>query len=167
VSPRLRRLAADYAGLVKAFGDSPYVTIRPLGPMPPERYQVTLSIPGLALTHDNNLMRQYQHDFEISLPAGYPREQPYVVPLSPAFHPNIAAHVCIADFWSPSQSLVDTVIQIADMVQYQLYNVRSPLNAVAARWVEDNYHQVPIGNAQIRVAETTESSLTGFGGPQQ
>jgi ubiquitin-protein ligase len=159
VNPRFRRLAADYAGLVTTFGDSKYVIVEPLGALPPERYLVTYALPGLALTPGNQLIRQYQHRFEIFLPAGYPREQPYCVPLTPIFHPNIAAHVCIADFWSPSQSLVDTVTQIADMIQYRLYNLRSPLDAVAARWVEDNGHQIPVGDVHVRLVDAGDPML--------
>jgi ubiquitin-protein ligase len=153
VNPRQRRLAADFAELAQAFDGSPHVTVEPLGSLPPERYRVTYRIPGLQMVPPAQLVRSYEHVFEIALPAGYPRQQPYAVPLTPVFHPNISGHVCIADFWSPSQSLVDTVVQIADMVQYRLFNINSPLNAVAARWAETNAHQIPVGRYQVRTGD--------------
>lgn len=153
MNPRQRRLAADYAELAQTFDGSPHVTIEPLGSLPPERYRVTYSVPGLQMVPPQQLARSFEHVFEITLPAGYPRQQPYAVPLTPVFHPNISSHVCIADFWSPSQSLVDTVVQIADMIQFRLFNINSPLDAVAARWAETNAHQIPVGRCQVRPGE--------------
>jgi ubiquitin-protein ligase len=153
MNPRQRRLAADYAELAQAFDSSRYVHIEPVGPLPPERYRLTYRVPGLRLNAFGQAMRVHEHHFEITLPSAYPRQQPYVVPLSPVFHPNISSHVCIADFWSPSQSLLDTVVQIADMLQFLLYNINSPLDAVAARWVEQNGHQIPVGRVRVRPAE--------------
>lgn len=150
MNPRQRRLAADYAELAQAFDASPYVSIEVIGSLPPERYRVTYRVPGLRVNTFGQALRVHEHTFEITLPAAYPRQQPYAVPLTPVFHPNVSAHVCIADFWSPSQSLLDTVVQIADMIQYRLYNINSPLDAVAARWVEQNGHQIPVGRIQIR-----------------
>lgn len=161
MTPRQRRLQADYERMSAAFAGHPHVRVQPLGPLPPERYQIVCNVPGLRLDPDKRVVRVYQHVVDLYLPAGYPREKPYATTAAPVFHPNFGAHVCIADFWSPSQSLVDVVVQIADMLQYRLYNVRSPLNAVAAKWVTENMHQVPVGNvdtlpavAQVTLAES-------------
>lgn len=147
--PRLRRLQADYAQLTAAFAGHPAVRVEPLGPMPPERYRILYAVAGLRLGPDRQVWRAYQHVIDIYLPAGYPREKPYAVSAVEVFHPNFGAHVCIADFWSPSQSLVDVVSQIGDMLQYKLYNVRSPLNAVAAKWAMENQYQLPVGDVSV------------------
>jgi ubiquitin-protein ligase len=146
MTPRQGRLRADYEQISAAFSGHPHVRVQPLGPLPPERYQVVFNVPGLRLGRDRRVVRVDQHMVDLYLPAGYPREKPYATTAAPVFHPNFGAHICIADFWSPSQSLVDVLVQIADMLQYRLYNVRSPLNAVAAKWVTDNIHQIPVGN---------------------
>jgi len=146
VTPRERRLQADFHQLLTAFAGHPHIRVNPVGPTPPERYQVVYDVPGLRLLPDNRVGRVGQHVVDLYLPAAYPREKPYATTLEPVFHPNFGAHICLADFWSPSQSLVDVVVQIADMLQYRLYNVRSPLNAVAARWATENGHQLPISN---------------------
>jgi ubiquitin-protein ligase len=147
-TPRLRRLDADYRQLVSAFSGHPTIAVQPLGPLPPERYRVIFSVPGLRLDEQKRVARVYQHVVDVYLPNGYPREKPYLTTLGAVFHPNFGAHVCIADFWSPSQSLVEVVVQVADMLQYRLYNVRSPLNAVAAKWATENAHQFPIANVE-------------------
>jgi len=85
----------------------------------------------------------------VTLPPEYPREKPYLTTNYPVFHPNFGAYVCIADFWSPSQSLVDILVEVGDMLQWRLFNVKSPLNAVAARWSEENGWQLPVGNVDV------------------
>ena len=52
------------------------------------------------------------------------------------FHPNIAPHaICIGDHWSAGEPLVALGIRIGEMIAYQSYNTKSPLNGEAARWV--------------------------------
>jgi predicted Zn finger-like uncharacterized protein len=65
--------------------------------------------------------------------------------LSPVFHPNIAPHaICVGDHWGAGESLESLIIRIGEMLAYQSYNVKSPLNGEAARWVEENKHRVPL-----------------------
>lgn len=161
-SPRLRRLTSDYHRLMTGFAGSDVVRIEPLGPPPAERYRVMYAVPGLRLTPDNRVVRTYQHVIQIQLPAGYPREKPYCISEGPVFHPNFGSYICIADFWSASQSLSDVIVQIGDMLQYRLFNTRSPLNAVAAKWAVENQHQLPVGNADLfpREPEVRLASVT-------
>lgn len=149
MNPRLRRLTSDYQSLVEAFAGHPHIKVDPVGPLPPERYRIIYKVPGLTLTPDRRPARTQQTVVDVFLPAGYPREKPYLTTLTPVFHPNFGAHICIADFWSPSQSLLDIVVQVGDMLQWRTYNVRSPLNAVAANWAQENTHQLPVGNADV------------------
>jgi hypothetical protein len=76
---------------------------------------------------------------------------------TPVFHPNFGPNpgdeICIGDFWTPAQTLVDIVAKIGEMLQFQNYNVRSPLNAVAARWVAQNEGIFPVGDVDLFQAE--------------
>jgi hypothetical protein len=149
MNPRLRRLAADQAKLAPFFAGHPAVAVEPAGPAPPDRYRVVYDVPSLRLDADNRVVRAQPHVVTITLPPGYPREKPYCVVDQPVFHPNFGNYICIADFWSPSQSLPDVVVQIGDMLQYKLYNTRSPLNAVAARWAVEHVGSLPIGQVEL------------------
>ena len=149
MNPRLRRLAADHDALLTAFAGHPAISVMPIGATPPEHYQVTYWVPSLALNPANQVIRTEQTLVEVYLPSAYPREKPYLTTATPVFHPNFGAHVCIADHWSAGQTLVDIVTQVGDMLQWRTFNTRSPLNAVAARWVAENAHQVPIGNVDV------------------
>jgi ubiquitin-protein ligase len=163
-SPRLRRLAADYQALRAEYSGHPNVEIEPLGPAPPEAYRITYRLPGLILNGDVPA-RADVHVCEIRLPWGYPREQPYCVPLTPIFHPNIAEHYCIADYWSAGESLADIVAKIGDMIQYRSFNTKSPLDATAAYWAEQHPHLFPIGDIQLGQPEV-EIALGRRSAPQ-
>lgn len=149
MNPRMRRLQADYSKLVAAFSGHPHIKLEPHGTAPPERYRAIYSVPGLHKTADGQLVRVDQHLVDIHLPSGYPREKPYCTSPSPIFHPNFGNYVCIADYWSPGQSLIDVVVQIGDMIQFKLYNTSSPLNALAARWAVENIAKLPVGTCEL------------------
>lgn len=153
LSPRQRRLQSDQDELLRTFTGHSHIAVRPVGAPPYEQYQVVYALPGLITDSNNALQVWGQHVVNVTLPAGYPRDKPYCTCESPIFHPNFGSYICIADFWSPSQSLVDVIVQIGDMLQYKLYNVRSPLNAVAARWVAENLSRIPISDINLRPAQ--------------
>lgn len=148
MNPRQRRLMADYAGLKSEFAGHPNVLVEPIGAVPPETYRITYRVRGLRLEDDQPVTVD-EHVCEIRLPLGYPREQPYVVPVTPVFHPNISSHYCVGDYWSAGQSLADIVRKIGDMLQYRTYNVKSPLDAVAALWATENEALFPVGDVQL------------------
>lgn len=153
MNPRQRRLEGDYSQIVTRFSGSPHVSVLPVGPFPYDRYRVLYAVPGLRLDATNTPRVVQPHIVDIYLPAGYPREKPYATTVEPVFHPNFGEHICLADFWSPAQSLADIIVQIADMLQYRRYNIRSPLNAVAAEWANRFRASLPIGNYDIAPAD--------------
>ena len=64
--------------------------------------------------------------------------------LTPIFHPNIDPQkICIGDHWSAGQSLMQLIVRIAEMLCYQSYNLKSPLNAQAAAWAEQHLESLP------------------------
>jgi hypothetical protein len=72
------------------------------------------------------------------------------------FHPNIAPHaICVGDHWSAGESLRSIITRIGEMLAYQSYNVKSPLNGEAARWVEQNKDRVPLDRVSLLVEEET------------
>jgi ubiquitin-protein ligase len=158
MNPHLRRLAADFEALRSEFSGHPHVHVQALGPLPPEGYRVTYRLAGLRLEGEQPVSAS-EHVVEIRLPLGYPREQPYCVPLTPLFHPNVDGHYCIADYWSAGEGLVDVVAKIGDMIQYRIFNTRSPLNAVAAYWAEQHPEVFPVGRVQL-VQPELEISLS-------
>jgi ubiquitin-protein ligase len=170
-NPRLRRLQADYESVRAEFSGHPNVTVEPVGNrLPPERYHVGFRLRGLVLEGEQPRYREL-HEVDITLPRGYPAQQPYCVPLQPIFHPNIKDYFCIADHWAAGTSLVDVIAKLGDMIQWRLYNPRSPLDAIAARWaVEQERSEMeifPVGKVDLGVADfaiglrspTSEASL--------
>jgi ubiquitin-protein ligase len=157
----MRRLQADHDDIVLGFEGHPHVAVSGIGPPPPDRYQVLYRVPAVVTTPDNRLELRHQHLVTIQLPAGYPREKPYCTCDSPVFHPNFGNYVCIADFWNPSQSVIDVIVQIGDMLQYKLFNTRSPLNAVAAKWAVEHLDRLPVGSLELFPIEPEVRLLGG------
>lgn len=148
LNPRQRRLVADYEAVRAEFAGHPHVRVDPIGHRPPEAYRVTYKLDGLRLDGDQPVVAS-EHVVELRLPLGYPREQPLATPETPIFHPNVSTNYCIGDYWAAGQPLVDIIAKIGDMIQYRTYNVKSPLDAVAARWVAENETLFPIGTTEL------------------
>lgn len=160
-SPRLRRLASDHETVRARYSGHDLVQIEPVGAFPPEVYRIEYRVPGLAL-QGSTPVRTEIHRVEIRLPAGYPREQPYCVPLTPIFHPNVTVHYCINDHWSAGESLSDVIAKIGAMIQYRIYNTKSPLDPKAAYWAEQHPELFPIGNVELGQPEV-EVAITDRG----
>lgn len=166
VNPRLRRLTADAESLRTEFAGHPEIQVVPLGYEPADAYRLVFRLTGVALDATGQPAVVNHHQAVIQLVAGYPREKPIAVMETAIFHPNfgpnIGDEICIGDYWSPAQTLSDIVVTIGELIQYQRYNTRSPLNAIAARWVAQNEAIFPVGHVSLFQAEPNIQ----LGGPQ-
>jgi ubiquitin-protein ligase len=155
MNPRLRRLQADYELVREVFSGHPHVVLEPIGAyLPPDRYRIAFRLRGLFLNGEQPAYREVHH-VELMLPLGYPAERPYVVPVEPIFHPNIRDYFCIADYWAAGTTLADVIAKLGDMIQWRIYNLASPLDAIAARWASEQEPAglFPIGNVDLGVAD--------------
>jgi ubiquitin-protein ligase len=157
MNPRVRRLLADADAIRTEFAGHPYISVTAIGPEPAESYRVTFNLRGATLDARGQPIMANQHRAVIQLTATYPREKPLAVSETMVFHPNFAGHaggeICIGDFWTPTRTLTDIVVAIGEMLQYQRYNTKSPLNAVAARWAVENEVIFPLGNIGLFQSE--------------
>ena len=102
------------------------------------------------------------HVMEIYLPAGipgYPNEAPYVLCLTPHFHPNISQEnnmVCIGieRDWDSSLDIAWLVTHLADMITYRAYGFEKPYNQKAAKWTKANKAKMPLDNRPLFKDET-------------
>src|SRR5262249_45943284 len=141
---RLRRLHADYQKVREYISRNPRLQLIQAEGSPPERYRIEYRLRGLRQTPDE-LSVVKSHMVELSLPLAYPRVPPLCRMLTPIFHPNIAPHaICIGDHWSPGEPLWSIVARIGEMIAYQSYNTKSPLNGEAARWVVEHLDELPL-----------------------
>jgi ubiquitin-protein ligase len=154
---RLRRLHADYEKIQEYVNRHPRLQLIQAEGSPPERYQLEYRIRGLRQTADE-LSLVKSHMVEVSLPVSYPRTPPQCRMLSPIFHPNIAPHaICIGDHWSPGEPLWSIVARIGEMIAYQSYNTKSPLNGEAARWVDQHLDELPLDPVSMMPDDATPS----------
>lgn len=166
-SVRLRRLQADFEKLSAYAQRHPRLRLVQVEGTPPEKYQVEFEIRSLKQS-DDQLTYINRHLVEISIPRNYPRMPPQCRMLTPVFHPNIAPHaICIGDHWNAGEPLWSMVMRIGEMLAYQSYNTKSPLNGEAARWVEQNEASLPLDPVPLYVDQAgqrpTASAATTAG----
>ncbi|KAA0211769.1 MAG: hypothetical protein EDM69_00715 [Chlorobiota bacterium] len=163
--PRVRRLKSDYESMLSEFTKHKYISFESLNENSeyPDKYIVHYkNISSVRLSADSqkgNILvdRITLHTAEIYLHNEYPRIKPQCFLLTEIFHPNIRKSspndICIGDYWSSGETLVDIVYQIGEMIMFQNYNIKSPLNGVAAKWARENESLFPIDSTNIRSPE--------------
>lgn len=152
MNPRLRRLNADYERVAAVFSQHPYIRLLAAEGTPPEKYTFEFYIAGVVPGPQATFSYGNVHRAEVYLPLDYPRCAPFCRMITPVFHPNIDPQkICIGDHWSAGQSLADLIVRIGEMICYQSYNVKSPLNAQAAAWAEQNLEGLPLEKVDLTV----------------
>jgi ubiquitin-protein ligase len=165
-SMRLRRLVADYEAVRRLARLHPRVEVEGVEGNPPERYVLTLEARSLRET-DGRLVVAKRHRVEVTLPLGYPRDAPLSRMLTPVFHPNVAPHaICIGDDWSAAEGLDHLIQRIGEILCFQSYNVKSPLNGRAARWVEENESRLPLDPVEFYLDLAAAPPPTGETAPE-
>ena len=143
-SLRVRRLIADAELMRKTFASSQRIRIESTEGSPPELYRIAFDVIGLDRDNRGKPTLRNTHVAEIRLGADYPRLPPVCKMITTVFHPNIdTASVCIGDHWTAGERLVDLVVRLAEMLAYQAYNIRSPLDGEAAMWADLNTGKLP------------------------
>lgn len=147
---RMRRLHADFKRVTETFENHPFIRVLDAQGNPPEKYAFEFHVRGLVPGEDDLFSEGDLHRAEVFLPQDYPRRPPFCRMITPLFHPNIDPQkICIGDHWSAGQSLVHLVVRIAEMICFQSYNVKSPLNAKAAAWAEQHLSKLPLQKADL------------------
>jgi ubiquitin-protein ligase len=151
---RTRRLLADAEQMRRAFDGGALIRLQATEGEPPELYRIEYHIRGLACGPDDQPVARDTHLVEIQLTSEYPRVSPRCRVLTPIFHPNIdPSTICVGDHWAAGERLVDLVVRIGEMIAYQAYNIKSPLDGEAARWADLNQQRLPMDGRALRPAE--------------
>jgi ubiquitin-protein ligase len=152
MQPRLRRLNADYEKVIGVFSNHPYIRLAHTEGNPPDKYVFEFHVNSLVPGADDSVLVGHAHRAEVFLQIDYPRRPPFCRMTTPVFHPNIDPQkICIGDHWSAGQSLAQLIVRIAEMLCYQSYNIKSPLNAKAAAWAEQNVSALPLQKIDLSV----------------
>lgn len=152
---RVRRLTADAEQMQTALASSPHIRILSTEGSPPELYRIAYTVRSLDRgKKPNQPIPRETHEVEIQLTSEYPRICPKCRMLTPIFHPNIdPSTICVGDHWAAGERLIDLVIRIGEMLAYQAYNIKSPLDAEAAMWADLNQDKLPTDPRDLRPVE--------------
>ena len=128
--------------------------MRPIAGDPPEAYHVEYAIRGLERGRGNRPAPREHHLVEIRLTSDYPRLAPQCKMLTPVFHPNIdTTTICVGDHWTAGERLVDLCVRIGEMITFQAYNIKSPLDGEAAMWADLHMRELPVDDRNLRPPE--------------
>ncbi|QOV88811.1 ubiquitin-conjugating enzyme E2 [Humisphaera borealis] len=152
---RIRRLTADAEQMASAFANSPHIRVISTEGSPPELYRLAYKVNSLDRgKKPNQPVPRQLHEVEIQLTSEYPRISPKCRMLTPIFHPNIdPTTICVGDHWAAGERLVDLAVRIGEMLAFQAYNIKSPLDAEAAMWADLNADKLPTDTSDLRPAE--------------
>ncbi len=138
-----------------AFANFPLIKVRSMTGEPPDEYEIEYFVRGLERLADlkDPVERSY-HTVQIKLTSDYPRMSPQCKMMTPIFHPNIEpATICVGDHWTAGERLVDLVVRIGEMIAYQAYNIKSPLDGEAAMWADLHVKELPVDERNLRPPE--------------
>jgi ubiquitin-protein ligase/DNA-directed RNA polymerase subunit RPC12/RpoP len=152
---RIRRLNADAEQMAAAFKDFPAIKVVAMQGDPPELYRLEYNVKSLERgKKPNQPVPRDNHLVEIQLTSEYPRQSPKCRLLTPIFHPNIdPATICVGDHWAAGERLVDLAVRIGEMLAFQAYNIKSPLDAEAAMWADLHTKELPTDSRDMRPAD--------------
>ena len=153
VAPRTRRLMAEHEQMQKAFAGFDQIKIVGAVGNPPEQYEIEYHVKSFEPgdSPDAQPVPRDVHRVKIELTSDYPRLSPRCKMLTPIFHPNFdETTICVGDHWTAGERLVDLVIRIGEMIGYQAYNIKSPLNGEAAMWSDLNGAKLPTDSRNMR-----------------
>lgn len=152
MNPRQKRLEADYRELKATYAKDSNIEIIALGPSPADKYRIVFKVPAFHYDQNGNPVEVESTVVDIDLPIGYPKVAPVARTIAgdTVFHPNFnEGKICLMDNWFPTTQITDLVREISDMLQWKKYNIRSPLNAVAAEWSQKNQDKIPLGKIEV------------------
>ena len=147
------RLHQESEWLKELAAKSSLIEVEPTEGDPPRKYRASIKCKGMML-HPTKRKPTLtaNHVMEIYLPAGipgYPNEAPYVLCLTPHFHPNISPEnnmVCIGieRDWESSLDIAWLITHLADMITYRVYGFDKPYNQKAVKWAKANKSKLPL-----------------------
>ncbi len=142
------RLKADYEHILDLFERTPSIQVIETSGQPPNRYLLRYECDGVVGIHDDGSpMTAHEHVVEIIVQDRHPFVLPYVVFLTPMFHPNVFpdGKVCMGWFRLPFL-LGDICIHIARMIDYQVYDTHMPSNYEASAWAVSHAAMFPLAH---------------------
>lgn len=157
---RTRRLFADLRQMREAFAEGSIIRLIKTSGDPADVYQIEFNIRGIEAIKSKQPVLRERHVAEIRLTSDYPRLAPACRMTTPIFHPNIdTSAICVGDHWAAGERLTDLVIRIGQMIAYQAYNIKSPLNAEAAMWADLNVDSLPIDGRDLFAAISNHAAV--------
>lgn len=145
---QLVRLEYEWRRLQRAFAYHPYLRIVSMRDDPPGEYEIEFKVRTLAVGESGELEYADAAPVRVWLPPSFPYSPPAVRPLTGLFHPNISWQgVHLSSWWQPTDTLVDFLKKIGDLLAWRVYDPEAIVNPLAMDWLEQNPTLLPLDAA--------------------
>lgn len=150
-SSRINRLNDEFSLMKILASESDLFQIKGVRGNPPEAYQIIFNGKSLMLQGDQ-VVETDHHEVTILMGVDWPQSQPIFLWSTPIFHPNIKApNVCpLGQPYSAMTHLDQMVETLWNMLTFQRYNIKSPLDKQAAKWAAEHKERFPVDKRVLR-----------------
>lgn len=127
-----------------------------------QHYDITIDgIETLVGTTESNYNRCSRHVFHIELLPGYPVTAPIVTFDNPIFHPNWydTGELCYGSQWAASDRLRDFIVDIIQMLMFEIVRPSSSANLHAKEWYLRNESHVRDMISRVQFPPPAEDGL--------
>lgn len=148
-----RRLKNEYEEIKRVFRWTKYIKVVPNEKDPPDEYKVFYKINGIGMVN-GKIVEVKRHIAQIYLSYNYFEIGPTCTFLTPHFHPNIypkSNKFCaFAGAFRAGESLTEYIFRLGEILQFKSYNLSSPANVEAKKWVLENLDKLPLDTRDLR-----------------
>ena len=145
---QLIRLEYEWRRLQRAFAYHPHVRIVSTRGEPPSEYELEFKVRTLALGQTGELEYAESAPLRVWLPPQFPYAAPVVRPMIGLFHPNLSWEaVHLGASWQPTDTLVDHLRRIGELLAWRVYDPESVVNSMAMDWLEANAEDLPLDDS--------------------
>lgn len=127
-----------------------------------QHYDITIDgIETLVGTTESNYTECSRHVFHIELPPGYPVIGPSVKFTNPIFHPNWYrdGRLCYGDHWAASDRLRDFIVDIVQMMMFEIVEEDNSANGDAKMWYIRNESRIRDRIPKVQFPPPAEDGL--------
>ncbi len=131
--------------LLRAFAYHPAITLTPIDEGPTTRYLLEYRVRSLVRENNGPLRYTAAVAVELLIPSGYPVEPARCRPLTPVFHPNIAADgVHFSEGKGSGESAIELVMHVGKLLAWRAYDADAVVNNSALQWLAQNPSLAPL-----------------------
>ena len=153
------KLADIFSQINAQFSSHKKISVIPVKGDPPNRYEITYTVPGLTLVDGEQILKP-DHVVELTIPFGFPHFPPSCKAKRDIFHPDFdPGAICLGEFWDQEHTVPELIIHIGRMINGEFYSTTNAFNEAAAIWYTQNQEKLPFSKPLSPPATDDQDNL--------